>query len=248
MTEQQQPPPSRVVPEELLRMRAAQMYDQATAQREAQVIQWLQTTNGGRLMVQVQKWLNSTLVNALKAAVKRAVEARAWSISFNIQVDKLSRKMLSNAPPQAQQAIPLDMLNMALILLAEDAGYVIENGKIIFDLSLEPIIEDVELEEEEEDEDATAIEGAEPAGLPGPPEGDGFDDLESEIDADLNGGLANGQIHANAKNSIHRRIDDIVDGTVHYTVVASQSAQVAVGSTGTVAASSFRKWSAGIVE
>jgi hypothetical protein len=245
------PQPIRVIPEHVLRHRAATIYERTMVAQEEEVLKWLMETNNGRIYVQVSKWLNKALQAASQAAIQQAVRNRTWGINFGLNIEKVARKMHANVPAQHRGRIPLEMLVGSLTILAERSGYLVENGKIVFELNLEPDFEDeavVTTVDGNEQEAAPALEGDGAPSLPGPG-ADDFEDLESEMDADDEGDVnpfSPGFVHHNGKG-IHRHIDNIENNRVFYTVTQSASTQVKVGSKGEVSLPSFVRWSKGTV-
>ncbi len=123
-----------------LELYVVRQYDKQSAELDQKIREWMEKKP--KLVANLDKWLNQMTMEAAAEATARAVHSRASSVNLRINISKLCERAYHSAKTVVQQQLNPDEMRYAMELMAEDAGYVVENHCIVFELELLPLEED----------------------------------------------------------------------------------------------------------
>lgn len=214
--------------------------------------------NSSGLKKHLEGFLNKMLMSIATSAIQNSVKGRTMSVSFSINMVKAGQKFHSQLPREVQQSTPVDLIVGAMELLLEEQDFLVENHTLKYERHIllaeeipettaqpvtppsppaplpEPEMPPMAIEEGEDDDDEDEDEDEDDA--------EDLDDEGAEIEAASEGnGVGPGMVFGNGRG-IHRRVDNVAEGRVSYTVLQG-GGNIKAGSEGETSYKAFLSWS-----
>ncbi len=116
---------------------AHQAWREAHDARLAKVVQWLDRPGVG---ASIQRFVSGLLQPAAEGQVMHAIEAMDSAIAFKLDIEEMAKQALKKSPEKVRDAIDLGDMRVAIRLVLDDAGYVIDGNIVVveFDCAEDP--------------------------------------------------------------------------------------------------------------
>jgi len=117
-----------VLPPERLDHHIIKQWYTLERQKRGPVREWLAANP--KALRGIEKFCNRLLQKRTDEAVEKAVLARSMEVKVQIRLDKAAAEFYGKVPPQAREGISMEMVQIAIEMLFEQAGYPM-NGNLL---------------------------------------------------------------------------------------------------------------------